>query len=225
MSCTESLSKKDLQEIFESIVEWIEKHNCKVYLNDTKTVFGSNGYFTPDPEPHIKVGMKGRSLENAIVLILHEFCHFWQWEENFLNRIDDRGNEIYGNVLSGKEVTEDERNRARKLVALSEYDCEQRTAHLLKKWNLESVRSVQEHIKAANAYNRHVAWSIGTGDSPGSGKFFPGHEGLADKLWPSKTKFRWFTAEEACAPISEDAKQIFDEAYAKYAKHAKNSKA
>lgn len=208
-----NLTDKDLREIFDEITDWITEQGCEVHcVWDKKTVNGSNGYFTPDPEPHIKMGLKSRPLIDAIVLVLHEFCHYWQWKDKFMHRLDDKGNAIYGKILEGKEVTDEERERARKLVALSEYDCEQRTAYLLKKWNLTSVRTVEDHIKAANAYNRHAAWSIGTAGKPGSGKFYPLHEKLADRLWPNKENHRWFTAEEVVSPISSQHKKVFDTA-------------
>lgn len=217
------LSKKDLQEIFDGIIKWARSQGCKVYVHkNKKTVNGSNGYFTPDPEPHIRMGIKGRPLIDCNVLLLHELCHFWQWKDKFMHRIDDEGNAIYGRILDGKDVTPEERDRARKLVALSEYDCEQRTAFLLAKWNLTGVRSVQRHIKAANSYNRHISWSVGTSTKPGSGEFFPGHETVADKLWPNQTKHHWFTKEEIVAPISDEHKKVFDEAMAAHKKKKKS---
>lgn len=210
---TSNLSKKDLQEIFDGIVKWVRSQGCKVYIDkNKKTVNGSNGYFTPDPEPHIRMGTKGRSLVDCNVLLLHEFCHFWQWSDNFMHRADDAGNMIYGRLLDGEEVTPEERDQARRLVALSEYDCEKRTVYLLEKWNLTSVRSVKRHIRAANSYATHVKWSIGDSKNPGSGVFYPGHEKLAEKLWPDENKVNWFTNEELLSPIKPEHKAIFDSA-------------
>lgn len=216
------LSQRDQEEIFKDIVKWVRAQGCKVYCQKkSKTVYGSNGYFTPDPEPHIKMGLKGKPLDKSIVLLLHEFGHYWQWVDGFLDRKDDEGNEIYGVILEGGSATPAETDKARKLVAVSEYDCEKRTAYLLRKWNLEAIRSLEDHIKFANSYNRHAAWSIGSGKNPGSAVFYPEHESMADKLWPGKKKHKWFTAKQIEAPISAAHKKKFDAAYAR---HSRNNK-
>lgn len=210
-SPSKPLKASEKRELFNQIVEWIREQGCKVYVHTKqKTVSGSNGYFTPDPEPHIRIGMLGRPIDNAIVLLLHEFCHYWQWHEGFLGRKDDVGNSIYGKILDGEDVTSEERELASKLVRISEYDCEKRTAFLLKKWGLTSIRSVQDHIKYANSYNRHQAWSIGSRDGAGSGEFVASHEACADKLWPDKKHHRWLTLKELLAPISPKHKKVFD---------------
>jgi len=212
-------SNKELKEIFHEIVEWIREQGCKVYLHhNKKTVSGSNGYFTSEPKPHIRVGLKNRPMDKAIELIIHEFCHYWQWSEGFLGHKDDDGNIAYAKLLDGQDLTPEERLKASTLVRISEYDCEKRTGHLFKVWNLESVFPIEEHRKSAATYNRHIVWSIGDGTTEGSGVFLASYDKLGDRLWAGKTHNRWLSLKELLAPINSKQKEIFDNALSKQKK-------
>lgn len=218
------LDNKQIEKMFWQLVRWIRSQGCKVYCHkEKKTVSGSNGYFTPDPEPHIRVGLKNRPWDSALPLIVHEFCHFWQWKTGFLGHKDDEGNIIYSKILQGAQVTPEEREKASKLVRISEYDCEKRTAWLLKQWGLESICPIPEHIRSSNTYNRHAAWSIGNKHRAGSGVFFADYDKCSKALWGNKPP-RWMTLKQALSPISNRHAQIFDNALARHAKKTKKSK-
>lgn len=205
-------SNQVLKNLFNEIVDWMRSKGCKIYCHYAKkTVSGSNGYFTPDPEPHIRVGLKGRPIKRALILIIHEFCHYWQWKTGFLGRKDDEGNIIYSKILKGEEVTDKEREIARRLVAISEYDCEKRTAYLIKKWKLDEIIPIKELISSSNTYNRHTAWSIGTARKPGSGVFYAKYDNLAKDLWGNEEP-KWFSLQQVVAPISETQAKVFDKA-------------
>jgi len=218
-------STKELKKVFEEICGWVKDQGCKVYKHPSKsTVNGSNGYFSSEPSPHIRMALKGRPIKKCLQLIIHEFCHFWQWSENFLDRKDDDGNLIYGKLLDGEELTAKESEKAGKLVRISEYDCEKRTGHVIQMWNLESAFPLEEHRKSAATYNRHIAWSIGDKKKEGSGVFLASYDKLADKLWGSRKFTRWPTLKEMLSPISAKHTKIFDQALAKEKKTKKNKK-
>lgn len=213
------LSNKELKEVFYEIVEWVRAQGCKVYCHhNSKTVAGSNGYFTSEPKPHIRMGLKGRPWEKAIELVIHEFCHYWQWSDGFLGHKDDDGNIAYAKLLNGETLTPQERLKASTLVRISEYDCEKRTGHLFKLWNLEAAFPPEEHRKSAATYNRHIVWSIGDDKNEGSGIFLASYDKLGDALWGNKVHNRWLSVKELLAPISPQHKKIFDEALAKVKK-------
>jgi len=167
-----------------------------------------------DPEPHIRMALKGKSAGKALQLIVHEFCHYWQWKEGFLNRCDDAGNLIYAKLLDGESLTPKEREKASRLVRISEYDCEKRTGHVIKMWNLEQAFPLEEHRRSAATYNRHIIWSIGDKNNEGSGVFLASYDKLADKLWGKKRFTKWWSTKELLAPISKKHKEIFDRALA-----------
>jgi hypothetical protein len=218
------MDKKELEKMFWQLVEWVRAQGCKVYCyKNKKTVGGSNGYFTPDPEPHIKVSLKNRPWTSALPLLIHEFCHFWQWKSGFLGRKDDEGNVIYSKILKGEEVTPEEREQASRLVRISEYDCEKRTAWLIKKWELEKICPVPEHIRSSNTYNRHAAWSIGSKQKEGSGVFFANYDKCSPALWGQK-KPRWMSLKQVLSPISDKHAKIFDTALARHLKKSKKKR-
>jgi hypothetical protein len=214
-----SPSKKDMEEMFNEVVKFAKTNGCPVTVYPKKSkVHGSNGYFCADPKPHIKVAIKDKSWAKAMELIIHEFCHYWQWSDGFLGRKDDEGNIIYARILEGEDVTPGEREIACKLVRVSEYDCEIRTASLFEKWNLESIFPPEEHIKSCNTYNRHIIWSIGDKENKGSGVFFSKYDSLKDKLWGGTT-FKHFwdpkTKEgraKILAPLNGKHRNVFDNA-------------
>lgn len=167
------------------------------------------------------MGLKGRPWEKAIELVIHEFCHYWQWTEGFLGHKDDDGNIAYAKLLDGQELTPKERLMASTLVRISEYDCEKRTGHLFKLWNLEAAFPIEDHRKSAATYNRHIVWSIGDDTTEGSGVFYASYDKLGDKLWDGKKHTRWLTLKELLAPISTKQKAVFDNALAKQKKKKK----
>lgn len=180
-------STKEMEEMFYEIVKYAKDQGCPVTVHKNQAkVNGSNGYFSSEPKPHIKVGLKGRPWDRSIQLIIHEFCHFWQWSDGFLGHKDDEGNIAYGRLLEGEKLTPDERKKASTLVRISEYDCEIRTDSLFERWNLNSIFPRENHIKSSNTYNRHIVWSIGDENYPGSGVFYAKYDTLADKLWGSQ---------------------------------------
>jgi len=206
-------TSKELKKVFNQIVAWAQEQGCQINCYwDKKTVNDSNGYFSAEPKPSISMGLKGRPLKKSLVLLLHEFCHYWQWKTGFLGRKDDQGNLIYGKILDGIEVTPEEREIARKFVSYSEYDCEKRTVFLIKRWNLQDIVSIKDHIRSANTYNRHIAWSIGDKRVPGSCIFFADFDACAKDL---KVSDKWISDKQIIAPISTEHQQVFQKAHAK----------
>lgn len=210
----------EMWEIFEEICEWLKDSGCKIYRHwKSKTVSGSNGYFTPEPTPHIRIGLKGRSPHDSVRTLIHEGMHYCQWKEGFLGHRDDEGNMIYAKILDGKPVTPEEREIASCLVRLSEYDCEKRTGDLIKKWNLESIYPIEDVRRSAATYNRHIVWSIGDYHNEGSGVFLATYDQLSPQLWRGKNFNKWFSVKDVLSPISKEHKQIFDAALARTPKN------
>lgn len=210
-------SSKVMEEVFYEIVEFAAEQGCPIKVH-TKLdkVNGSNGYFTSDPNPHIEVALRGKSWPRAIQLVIHEFCHYWQWKDGFLGKKDDEGNILYSKLLDGEVLTPKEREKARVLIQISEYDCEIRTASLFDKWRLQQTFPLSSHIRSSSVYNRHIAWSVGDKNCSGSGVFYHKYDTLADQLWGNR-KFEHFWNPKTfegqqliLAPISDKHRSIFD---------------
>ena len=219
MSSRSKPSVDSMKKIFYEIATYSKRNGCPVTVHTNKDkIEGSNGYFSQDPEPHIQIALKGKAWGKAIEILIHEYCHYWQWKENFMDRKDDEGNLLYSYILGGKVISPKNREKARALIQLSEYDCEIRAASLFDKWNLESVFPPEEHIKSANTYNRHIAWSVGSKGNKGSGVFMATYDKVAPQLW-GKTEFTHFWdpnssegQKRIIAPISDSHKKAFDKA-------------
>jgi len=219
MSKAKRPSNKAMEEMFYEIVKFARDQGCPVTVHkDLPKINGSNGYFSSEPSPHLKVALKGKSGPRAVQLLIHEFCHYWQWKDGFLGRKDDEGNIIYSRLLDGDTLTPNERTKARSLVQISEYDCEVRTDALFTKWNLHQIFTSPEHIRSSFTYNRHIAWSIGDEDYPGSGIFYYKYDTLANKLWEDKIFLKFWDPkteegiQKITAPISKKHMEIFDKA-------------
>ena len=219
MSSRPKPSVKSMKGVFYEIVSYASKNGCPVTVHTDKSkIEGSNGYFSQDPKPHIQIALKGKTWGKAIELLIHEYCHYWQWKESFLERKDDEGNIIYSGILDGKDISPEQREKARVLIQLSEYDCEIRAASLFDKWNLESVFPPSEHIKSANTYNRHIAWSVGDKGIRGSGIFMPTYDTVAPQLWGNKEFAHFWDPnspegqQRILAPISEEHRKVFNKA-------------
>lgn len=213
------------EEMFYAIRQEAIDNKCPVTVHKKLAkINGSNGYFSSEPSPHIKVAIGGgkwsakEKWPKAVQLLVHEYCHFVQWKTGFLGHKDDEGNIAYARQLEGETLTPRERKMASTLVRISEYDCEMRAAELLKKWNIESIFPVEKHIKSSNTYNRHIVWSIGDETYPGSGEFYAKYDSLADELWGNKVFRRFWDPEtlagerKLLAPISRKHLEIFDRA-------------
>jgi len=219
MSNDKRPSSAEMKDMFYQIVDNAKDEGCPVTIHTKLSkVNGSNGYFSSEPKPHIKVGLKGKTWPKAIQLIMHEYCHYVQWKTGFLGHKDDEGNIAYARQLEGEVLTPRERKMASTLVRISEYDCEMRTADLFEKWNLHSIFPLTEHIKSSNTYNRHIVWSIGDETYPGSGIFYAKYDSLADQLWGKKV-FRKFWDPETysgegklLSPLSKKHLEVFDSA-------------
>ena len=208
-----------IKEVFFEIASEAAQEGCPVTVHTDKSkIEGSNGYFSQDPSPHIQIAIEDKTWGKAVEILIHEYCHYWQWVDNFMDRRDDEGNMLYSGILDGRSISPADREKARVLIQLSEYDCEIRAADLFKKWNLESVFPPEEHIKSANTYNRHIAWSVGSKGKEGSGVFMPTYDKVAPQLWGQR-KFDHFWDPNSpegqkliISPISDSHKKDFDEA-------------
>jgi len=212
-------SSTSMKKVFYEIVDFAKQQGCPIEVHpNLEKINGSNGYFSAEPQAHIEIALKGKTWPRAIQLIIHEFCHYWQHVDGFIGKKDDEGNIIYARLLDGETVTIEEREKARALIQISEYDCEIRTASLFKRWNLETIFPPEKHIRSSNTYNRHIAWSLGDKDYPGSGIFWHKYDSLGSKLWrDAQFKFFWNPKTDAgqrliIAPISEEHRIIFDKA-------------
>lgn len=132
-----------------------KKHGIDFYHGKGKTVnfrdgVKSNGYFTDDGgngRPKIAVG----SSENALDVLVHEYCHMQQYLEQSDVWQAIIGRDQIWRWVSGEDgFTEDELDESFKALYLVEVDCEQRSVIQHRKW--KTGINEEEYIQKANAY-------------------------------------------------------------------------
>lgn len=201
-----------LIDIFDQLVDWIKDNGCRVFVHKARHIIGGcNGYYESTPYHHIRVAMKNRPMDEAIGLLLHEFCHYIQHKENFYTKEIDEANELYELILNGHKLHPDDVEFTRKFVALGEYDCDMRAIDLAKELGLDHIVKPDKVIKSANSYNRHVAWSVGSMNKSGSAIFMANHKEMGEVLWKGK-KVKRMTEKQIFEPISAEHKRAFDKA-------------
>ncbi len=152
----------------DSFVELVRVHlSCyDMKLNITKNKFVKSGdasvggYFCDD-EGIMVAGKNDRWFG----ILVHEYCHFLQWEENFIGYAKfDKHYVGWDTWLSGKRNLK-KKDLHTKFLAIRnlELDCEQRTVKLIKKYKLPV--DIQKYIQDANAYmffyayvKKHRVW-------------------------------------------------------------------
>lgn len=123
------------------IVNKIKESGCKVRLmnktfssGDTAAKFdiGVSG------KPFISVGIKDMSDNDLVVVLLHEFGHYLQWETGFMSRLDSIQDSwgVLNSYTSGENICKKELKLARRLVLTLEYDACKRGIKILKDMDL-----------------------------------------------------------------------------------------
>jgi len=116
---------------YDDVVEYIKAAGCRVYIYNQKTSIygGVNGTFDyNDNGPIICVANKNIPPKKRIETLLHEYGHFLQWQDGFLQYLDGicDGYEVFEKWVNGKEYSAMEIQIARNLVLTIEYDAEKR---------------------------------------------------------------------------------------------------
>jgi len=189
-------------DVFWDIKKYIMKQGCWVKCYKNKhNVEGSNAAFHHIPHPEIVIAIKGRTLEDIVMLLIHEYCHYLQFKEDQFIPEYERALHLNYKISQGKRLSDEDIEYCRQYNAHMEYDCDLRTIEHIDFFDVSRLRSPEEHLRYTNAYNRHIAWSIGEAGAPGRGRFLLNHTELRDILFPNGAEV--YTIDQALAPCSE----------------------
>lgn len=133
------------------LVALIEKKGCPVQFKN-KSRHGHLGLFYWDKLPRIVLFKSGKSKRVLFRTLVHEYCHFIQWQEGYLQKIDKifGWQNYYFNLDDGKKMSRSKQLRSLIGVLTLEHDCETRTLNLIKKnsWPV----NISKYIRGANSY-------------------------------------------------------------------------
>lgn len=160
---------------YDDLVKYIRCEGCRVYVYRNKNVIygGSRGTFDyNDKGPIICVATSGVEPERCVETLLHEFGHFLQWRDGFMQALDGicDAYTIEEKWINHKiELNKKEFSVVRNTILAMEYDAEKRG---YKQGCLLSPKHFNGdfYLRGAAAYMDSIKWSlkrrIGTSDVP-----------------------------------------------------------
>jgi hypothetical protein len=149
---------------FKELVNFIRSQDCKVTLYNTKILkqTESMGCFNSYPAPEICMATIGYTQLELVKTILHEYAHFLQWEDGFLELIGDdetTGWGVFNSWIGGKEFSKKDLNKAEKAISIIEYDAEIRTIELSEDLGID-IGDYDDYIRDAYGYLCTIKWTI-----------------------------------------------------------------
>lgn len=153
-----SKSNPTIHYYLEHVIDTLLDAGVNVTVQDSLQVFlgeeaiGCSGYFNSEPlEFAVAIG---KPYESWLKVLLHEFSHFEQWQEdpqgfNLMNR----DIETLFSWLDGKvELTDDELSSYRDSAIKIEYDCERRSIEKLYQHGFYTIIDPEVYGRMANSY-------------------------------------------------------------------------
>jgi hypothetical protein len=151
---------------YDELVKYIRGEGCRVYVyKHKKTIYGgSKGTFDGYAEhgPIICVATKDVEPERSIETLLHEFGHFLQWQDGFLQYLDGICDtyELEHEWIKGKiEFTPCELKIVRNTMLALEYDAEKRGCEA-GCWLGPNDFSKEFYLQGAAAYMDSIKWEF-----------------------------------------------------------------
>lgn len=132
--------------ISETVVELLDNDIDIQFVNKSILEDGLSGYFD-ETNKKLKVATK-KPFKYWFPTYVHEFCHFRQWKEKSHLWFDE--DDLFFEWLKGVEIPKKKLERSRKIVILTEIDCEKRSYEMIKGHELPV--DLKNHIKCSNAY-------------------------------------------------------------------------
>lgn len=148
---------------FTALVKYIKTQGCRVRIyKNCRQVDGNIGTFhVATKGPLISLATKGCTKKKRVEYLLHEFSHFLQWREGYMQTLDGicDSYHIWDQWIKEKiELTPLEWQVARNSMLAIEWDAEYRAYELGQQLNAKHF-DPEYHLKGANAYMLGIKWS------------------------------------------------------------------
>ena len=184
---------------FKDLIKWVRSQGCKVTVyKKKKKIDDCFGIFYEDPEPLIKLALKGVSKKKIVSVLLHEYAHFLQWRDGFSQYLDGIcwPHEVFDEwVERNMELTEREVKIHRNTMLFIEYDADMRAYDLGMTMRPDEF-DPEYHLREAQSYCMAIKWGW---KNRKAWKKRPSW-----KNWPYKR----LTHKELFAPLTKKQKKI-----------------
>lgn len=150
---------------YDEFVEFIKEDGCRVYVYDKKdSIYGGNrGTFTSNEHgPIICVANKGVTAPKRVETLIHEYAHFLQWKEGFMEMLDGIVDSyaLVDDWVEGRiELTARELEIARRAVLTMEYDAEKRAYELGNSMDIDDWKP-DLYLRGAASYMDVIKWEF-----------------------------------------------------------------
>lgn len=154
---------------FDDLVKLIRRDGCIVRVYDKETMKGSSsaGSFdiSKNKNPTISIATKLLSSVERTRILLHEYAHFKQWKDGFIQAIDSfiDGWLVFDSWLSGKRYSEKQLKLARNCIVIIEYDAEIRTIKMSKELKID-IGKTEDYLNEAHSYISSIKYAFVTGN-------------------------------------------------------------
>lgn len=185
---------------FNQLVAHIKSNGCRVRLyKDRKTISGDVGtFYIAEKGPLITLALQGHPYKKRLEYLLHEFGHFYQWKDGFMDILDNICDAWYlwERWIDRKiELSHIEKKAVRNTILAIEWDAEERVLNLAKNLDITDF-DVNHHLQGANSYVLAVKWS------------FKHRKNFESSPKRKLVQPRLLTKNELFAPLSKNEKEI-----------------
>lgn len=146
---------------YTSLVDYIRAQGCRVRLYNKRLVNEAKGTFhVTERGPLISIAMKGNNNKKAVEYLLHEYGHYLQWQDGYMDLLDGicDGYELWHQWVKGQiELTALEIKTARNAMLALEWGAECRALALGERLKIKHF-DYEHHLKGANAYMLGIKW-------------------------------------------------------------------
>ncbi len=147
---------------FKQLLAHIKGEGCRVKVwRKKKYVDGALGTFhVTDAGPIINIATKKEPVKKLLTTLLHEYGHFLQWKDGFLQYIESvsEAYDVHYNWLKGGDLTPAEWQTARNAMLWIEWDAEVRGCREGVRLDVEGFNR-EYYLKGARSYMMSIKWS------------------------------------------------------------------
>lgn len=149
---------------YDELVQYIRSEGCRVRVyTKQNAIDGARGTFHYNKHgPIICVATKGINIKKRVEALLHEYGHYLQWQDGFMQSLDDicMPYDLMAEWLNvSVELTDREIRIVRNMILAMEYDAERRAYRQGTLLDVEGFDG-DYYLRGAAAYMAAIKWTF-----------------------------------------------------------------